>query len=135
MKTACLILVTALAAAAMGNSKEPPNYAAACSTPLKDWGTEKDGIRHLLVPLPVYVRSDGSVLWNKVAISDAQLRQYMDEVSGMNPVPQIILEFSPSVPCRRVAAIRAIMDAAPACKERYCSEGRNWKRWPITGGP
>ena len=87
--------------------------------------------------MPVYVGSDGTVLWNKGAISDVQLRKYMDEVSRLNPVPQVVLEVSPSASCDRVTAIRAIMDAAPMCKGPYsrCSEGWNWKEWPITGGP
>lgn len=87
--------------------------------------------------MPVFIGSDGSVLWGKVAISDAKLREYMNEASGLNPTPQVILEVSPSALCARVTTVRTIMDAAPMCKGPHslCSEGWNWKEWPIADGP
>jgi hypothetical protein len=131
-------LTAVLLIAGLSACKETPQtYASSCSIPLSKWRTEKDGIRHLAVVMPVYVGSDGSVLWSKAAISDAQLRKYMLELGGLNPVPQVVLEVSPSASCERVRAIRAIMDATPVCQNQYtrCSEGWNWKQWPITGGP
>jgi len=86
---------------------------------------------------PVYIGSDGSVLWNKVAISDATLRLYMSQMSIMNPEPQAVLDISPATACSRVKTIRAIMDAALLCKGPHslCSEGWNWRQWPELGGP
>lgn len=137
MRTAGLFLALALTTTTVGCNEASPTYSAACSTPLSKWGTEKIGIGHLVPVMPVYIGSDGTILWGKNAISDAQLRKYMMDVSGLNPVPQVVLEVSPSTSCDRVRAIRSIMDAAPICKGRYsrCSEGWNWKEWPITGGP
>ncbi len=105
--------------------------------PLAHWGREKDGIGHLRVVQPVYIASDGSILWNQRVISDATLRHYMSQMSGMNPEPQAVLDASPSAACDRVAAIRTIMDAAPMCKGPHslCSEGWNWRQWPEVGGP
>ena len=131
------LLIFVLMITFVGCDKAPETYSAACSTPLSNWRTEKDGIGHLLPVMPVYVGSDGTILWNENTISDAQVHSFMAQASKLNPVPQVVLEVSPSTPCSRVRSIRAIMDAAPMCKGPYsrCSEGRNWKQWPITGGP
>lgn len=137
MKKAALCSIVVLTMAISACARVPQTYAASCSTPSANWRTEKDGIGHLNVVMPVYVGSDGSILWSRNSISDAQLQNYMDELSSLNPVPQVVLEFSPSVPCERVRIIRSLMDATPVCQNRYarCSEGVNWKAWPITGGP
>lgn len=121
----------------MGCSRAPDNYATSCSTPRKDWGREKDGIGHLRTVQPIYVASDGSTLWNKVVISDATLRHYMSLMSDMNPEPQAVLDIAPTAACNRVEAVRTIMDDAPLCKGPHslCSEGWNWRQWPISGGP
>jgi biopolymer transport protein ExbD len=86
---------------------------------------------------PVLIGSDGSILWNDVVISDAELRNYMAKVSELNPEPHIVLEISPSAACERVDEVRKIMNDSPICNGRYplCSEGWNWKRWPEVGGP
>ena len=135
MKMGPFLLAALLAAT--GCQKMPETYSAACSTPLPNWGTERNGIGHLLPVMPVYVGSDGSILWNQDIISDTQLRTYMKRVSALSPVPQVVLEVSPSASCSRVKVIRAIMAAAPICKGQYsrCSEGWNWKQWPVLGGP
>jgi hypothetical protein len=137
MKPVPILIALSLTPGLVGCNKAPQTYSASCSTPLRNWGTEKDGIGHLRLVMPVFVGSDGSVLWNKVAISDAVLRTYMDQASSLNPLPQIVLEVSPSASCSRVTTIRAIMDAAPICRRSHslCSEGWNWKEWPMVGGP
>jgi hypothetical protein len=131
------MLVFLLAILASGCNRAPKTYAASCATPLAHWGREKDGVGHLRVVQPVYIGSDGSILWNKDIISDATLRRYMFQMSGMNPKPQPVLDVSPAAACDRVEAVRAIMDAAPMCKgpRSICSEGWNWRQWPELGGP
>ncbi len=121
----------------MGCSRTSENYASSCSIPRKNWGREKDGIGHLRTVQPIYIASDGSTLWNKVVISDAVLRRYMERMSDMNPQPQAILDVAPAAACSRVETVRAIMDAAPLCKGPHslCSEGWNWQQWPESGGP
>lgn len=132
-----LILIFLLAPLANGCSGAPATYAANCATPLPHWGREKDGVGHLRMVQPVYLGSDGSILWNKAIISDATLRRYMSQMSVMNPEPQAVLDVSPAVVCDRVEAVRAIMEAAPMCKGPHslCSEGWNWRQWPELGGP
>lgn len=127
----------ALSAILSGCNQAPRTYSAACATPLPNWKTEKDGVGHLLVIMPVFLVTDGSVLWNKVAISDDKLRSYMSEASGLDPMPQIVLQVLPSASCRRVREVRSIMDAAPMCKGLYshCSEGWKPEEWPMLGGP
>jgi len=129
------VLASVLAVTAC--SQPPETYSAACATPLSHWGTESDGIGHLLPIFPVYVGSDGSVLWNKLALSNDQLRSYMVETSNLNPVPQMILQVSPSASCARVEEVRKIMDAAPMCKgpSSRCSEGWKPDEWRMFGGP
>jgi biopolymer transport protein ExbD len=82
---------------------------------------------------PVYVGSDGSILWNKSLITDATLRDYVAKMSAMDPYPQVVLEVAPAAACQRVAAVRKIIDAAPFCHGPHslCREGSNWKQWPV----
>lgn len=136
MKTIQLFPTLLLFSVSLGCNKAPQTYSASCSAPLSGWGTEKSGLGHHLPIMPVYVGSDGSVLWNRVTISDAQLRKYMGQANALNPVPQVILEASPSATCDRIKTIRAIMDATPMCNGPYsrCSEGWNWRQWPEMGG-
>ena len=131
------IIASALPFILSGCSQTPITYAADCSTPLAHWGREKDGVGHLRVVQPVYIASDGSILWNQRVTTDATLRRYMSQMSGMSPEPQAVLDASPSAACSRVTAIRSIMDAAPMCKGPHslCSEGWNWRQWPELGGP
>lgn len=128
----CLLMTTV-----GGCERAPMTYAANCATPLPRWGREKDGVGHLRIVQPVYVGSDGSILWNKVAISSTTLRRYMTQMSSMNPEPQMVLDVSPAAACSRVEAIRAIMNASPLCRGAHslCSEGANWRQWPELGGP
>ena len=128
-------LAPGLALAACGQA--PDTYSAACAVPLSHWGTEKDGVGHHLPIISVFVASDGTVLWNKEAISNAELRAYMDQASGLNPIPQVILQVSPSASCARVEELRGIMDAAPMCRGPYprCSEGWKPDEWPLAGLP
>ena len=125
-----------LALTAAGCERAPETYASSCEGPLPHWGREKDGIGHLRAVQPVYLASDGSVLWNRAVISDAVLKRYMVTVSGMNPEPQAVLEVAPTALCQRVKTVRAIMDSVPLCKGPHslCSEGWNWKQWPLAGG-
>lgn len=120
-----------------GCERTPRTYAAACAVPLSNWKTEKDGVGHLMQLMPVFLASDGTVIWDKVAISNEKLHSYMIEVSALNPVPQIVLEVSPAASCERVGEVRSIMNSAPMCKGQYshCSEGWNPKEWPMFGGP
>lgn len=129
-RTLCVVILAGIAVA--GCERAPSTYASDCATPLKGWGREQDGIGHLRTVQPIYVTADGSVLWNKVAISDAALQHHMAQMSEMDPEPQAVLEIAPGAACSRVAAVRAIMDAAPLCQGPHplCSEGRDWERWP-----
>ena len=132
-----MMLAVVLATSLSGCDRAPMTYAANCATPLANWGREKDGIGHLRAVQPIYIGSDGSILWNKVVISDATLRRYMSRMSTMNPEPQAVLDISPATACSRVQAVRAIMNSTPLCKGRHplCSEGWNWRQWPELGGP
>ncbi len=56
--------------AVLGGCKQrDATYAADCATPPGHWGREKDGIGHLRVAQPIYLMTDGSVVWNKALIS------------------------------------------------------------------
>lgn len=135
--TPVLLLVALAGLSVSGCNPKPETYAANCSIPLKHWGREKDGIGHLRTVQPVYLATDGSILWNSEVVSDATLKRYMAKVSVLNPEPQMVLEVAPAATCHRVEAVRAILDAAPLCKGPYplCSEGWNWRQWPEVGGP
>lgn len=113
-----------------GCSQSSSTYALNCATPPDHWLGQE--IVHMRFVQSVYIRTDGSVLWNKVMISDAILQRYMSRVSTMEPEPQIVLEVAQSASCERVETIRQIMDDAPICKGPHslCSEGSNWEKWP-----
>ena len=118
-----------------GCSQPPQNYANSCSMPLAHWGREKGGLGHMAIPQPIYVGSDGSILWNRTLIDERQLRDYMHQMSELNPIPQAILEVAPTAPCSRVIAVRNAMDSAAMCKGPYshCSEGWQWRQWQEKG--
>ena len=127
----------ALAASLLGCDRAPQTYSAGCSDPLENWKTEKDGIAHLVPIMSVFLATDGSILWNRVSVSNDKLQAYMNRASALSPLPQIVLQVSPSASCRRVHQVRFIMDAAPICKRPYsrCSEGWKPEEWPMFGGP
>ena len=114
----------------------PSTYSTNCPVPSTGWGGPKDGIGHLRAVLPVLIDASGSTRWAGKVITDDTLRYFMTEVSKLNPEPQVVLEVASATPCGRVQAVREIMKRAPLCKKaRLCSEGANWKEWPIVGGP
>jgi hypothetical protein len=119
-----------MACLATGCSQSSETYAASCAVPLDHWGERR--IAHHRYVQPIYIRADGSVLWNQAAISDTDLQSYMSQVSAMDQEPQIVLEVAPEAPCDRVSTVRSIVDEAPLCKGPHslCSEGSNWKQWP-----
>ena len=119
-------------AATAGCQADSEHYAARCSLPLEGWGREADGLYELRPVMPVQLASDGSLLWDRVSISDDTLREHLFEASRMSVPPQIILEVAPSADCRRVSDVRAIMDQSPVCKEGGCSEGWRHETWPLS---
>lgn len=125
-----LLMVCLIAAC----SEAPKNYAESCSVPLDHWGKQR--IAHLRDVQPVYVRADGSIIWNRDVIPDAALRRHMMRASVMDPAPQVVLQVAPTAPCERVKAVRSMMDEAPLCKAPHslCSEGSDWERWPEDAG-
>ena len=127
----------ALAASLFGCDRAPQTYSAGCAAPPPNWQTEKNGIGHLVPVMSVFLTSDGSVLWSKASLSNEKLQAYMNEASALQPVPQIVLQVSPSASCRKVREVRSIMNAAPMCKGPYsrCSEGWRPEEWPMFGGP
>lgn len=133
----CLTISLIVGATLSGCHTSQKTYAAACAVPLSNWGTEKDGVGHLLPLAPFFLGSDGTVIYDKMPTSNNKLRSYMIELSGTNPVPQVVLEVSPAALCERVKEVRSIMNTAPMCKGPHsrCSEGWNAKEWPTSGGP
>ena len=117
-----------------GCSQSSKTYATSCSVPLQHWGEQR--LAHQRYVQPIYIRADGSVLWNQVSISDTVLQDYVSRSSAMNPEPQIVLEVAPEAACDRVGTVRLILDDAPLCKapNSLCSEGSNWQQWPRDAG-
>lgn len=107
-------------------------YNKHCFTPLPNWRTERDGLGHNIVIVPITIDETGKVLWwDNEFVSDSKLQNYMGKVDQFNPRPQMILDINPKAPCSRVAAVRRIMNEIPMCREEYsyCSEGQNWRDW------
>lgn len=128
-------MIASLACA--GCDRIPETYEAACHTPSPGWGTEADGIGHLLPFLSIVLAADGTLRWGRASLSNDALRTYLDRAGHLSPAPQIVLEVSPAARCDRVREVRAIMDRAPICRGPHsrCSEGRDPARWHVAGGP
>ena len=136
MKPLHFTIGISLFAFSLGCQRDPATYAADCPTRAPGWGGPTEGIGHLRYVQPVSVDRAGSIEWAGKPISDGTLRHFMEEVSKLNPQPQVVLEVAPNAPCQRVQVIRQAMSEAPVCKrERLCSEGNDWKKWRIVGGP
>lgn len=126
----------AFAAFTASCQQAPDTYASNCSAPAPGWGGPSDGIGHLRPVLPVSLDVSGSLYWAGRGISDDTLRHYMNEASKLNPQPHLVFEVAAEAPCDRVRAVRRIISSAPLCKKAgLCSEGADWKKWPIVGGP
>jgi hypothetical protein len=147
VKLAILAIGFSGAAVFGGCQQANSNYAEGCSARLPGWGGPSDGIGHLRPVLPVFLDASGSTHWGEIhtagpvrsastTISDETLRRHMTMVSDLNPLPHLVLEVAPEASCKRVRAVRRIIDNAPLCKEsQLCSEGADWKIWPFAGGP
>ena len=106
-------------------------YAAGCSIPLAGWGREADGLYELRPTMPIYLTSDGSLLWNRKAISNPELGRRLNEAASFTVAPQVVLEVAPSAECTRVGAVRDVMNDTQLCRDGGCSEGWNHNQWPL----
>ena len=117
-------------------SSNSAKYATGCSTPLKNWMTDQNGVKYHLRGAVVFeMRGDGSLKYDGRSLSDKQLRGFMDATTGSDQ-PQIVLEVAPSADCSRVEEIRSLIDSYPTCHLEWplCGEG-HWMKWKHVGGP
>jgi hypothetical protein len=137
MRRTIISLGCSVSALILGANHHPQTYGAACPAPNRGWGTEKDGIGHLMGVIDVSMNADGLVFWNRAKVSDQELNDLMHRAGQLDPTPMVVLDVSPAAPCRRVERVRAIMGAAPICSSNgaRCSEGRNVRHWRRVGGP
>jgi len=106
-----------------------------CPSPPLIFGTAKVGIAHLRVPLTISIDRDGTVRWSGHRISDATFKRFVAEAGELNPEPQLIVDVTNRPNCQRLQKVRRVLERAPICSKHLCSEGSNWRRWQITGGP
>lgn len=141
MEGARTIILLILILLLVGCHRRSANYSAECATPLSHWGTAEDGIGHLRPVIVISIDSRGRAKRvfksYETHVSDAEIREFMAWANTANPQPHLVLEAVPSAPCSQVTVIRGLMDAAPICRGPHslCSEGNNWKNWPLVGGP
>lgn len=134
-------ILVAFAVALAGCSRAPETYARSCAVPSPGWGRSKHGVVHLATVMEIQIDAAGVARWwalgSSEVVSDAKIRQYMKWADTALPSPQLVLNPAPAAPCDRVVAVRAIMNKAQLCQEKplLCSEGNDWEKWPIVGGP
>lgn len=110
--------VLALAAAlALGSAP-----AGACSAPRPGWLTPADGPLERIINRVEVFDGDG-LRWNGVPVTRAVLRQYLDIVRTMEPMPVTILEPFQGVDCAYLETVRDDIEAALPCADRACGEG------------
>lgn len=63
------------------------------------------------------------ILWNGVPVTRPILRQYLDLVATMNPVPLTILAPRHESDCALIEALRDEIEAALPCAAQICGEG------------
>ncbi len=133
------LIVAALALGACGKADEEKAvdglYLANCAKPMDGWGTEVDGVGHLMIVVSGALSPDGHVRFNRKSVTDRELAETLAEVSRLNPLPQLVLEVDPLTPCSRVKEVRSLMERSPICEQGLCSEGRDPEDWEIKGGP
>ena len=117
-----------------GCSQADKTYAVGCSSLPSHWAGRR--IAHLRAVQPIYVRADGSALWNERVVSDDTLKLYLSKASAMDSEPQIVLSVAPAAACERVDTVRSIMNGSSLCNGPHvlCSEGSDWKHWPEDAG-
>ncbi|MBY8825016.1 ExbD/TolR family protein [Sphingomonas colocasiae] len=112
---ACLLL--------LGAAAPEERYAASCHTPLPGWQRPGFGWHHVDLN-HLRIRGDGSLRWNRAAISRETLDDYLARIKVMEPQPVVILEVDPKAGCAMVRRIRGQMDDVLGCAENgLCGEG------------
>jgi hypothetical protein len=99
-----------------------PAAAAGETCPAPEWGADAD---HIQLPAErvwnqVSLERRGAIRWNEARIDPPRLRQYMDLVATMNPIPETYLEVDPETPCDTVAGVVAAIGGAVDCT-RLCT--------------
>ena len=136
MRQSSSVVLLLLPVSLAGCGADSGTYAANCSAPPPNFGLMKDGVGHLVIPLSITISREGSLTWTGRAVSDDQLIDLAHAAGEFAIPPQLVLEVDPDAPCKRVRDIRTILLSSPICKPKWgCSEGRDPKSWPISGGP
>jgi hypothetical protein len=126
-------VIAAFSAASVAScNSTPATYPGKCGERLKGWLEPENGIGELSIWNVVRLDRSGALSWNRKSVKDQTLRTYLDEVSGMNPRPQMILTIDSGAACSRAQQVRTLMNATPICASGGCGEGTGWKD-PGTG--
>ncbi len=106
-----------------------------CATPIKSWLKPSDGIGHMRMYVQVAVNAKGEIKHAGRLVAFATFKTYLKQVSEMDPLPQLILQFDPQTDCDFVRRIRQAMNAQRICpRDRMCGEGTGWRNHGVLGG-
>lgn len=106
----------------------------ACEAPRSYWQAPHNfgGIQPVMTVIAL--THDGTIYWNGVAVSQAQLAKYLKLSHGLNPEPHVFLETEMGASCHALEAMRNQMDRGLECRKPYsrCSEGIRsvWENLP-----
>lgn len=105
-------------------------YDANCSVPLPHWRKQSDGMNHHAVPMHIRLDEKGRANFAGQDVTDAELADVLDKAKPLRPEPFMILSAQPHTPCKRVRAIRQLMDQRYCNRKWACGEGsgvsRDW---------
>ncbi|MES2754452.1 MAG: hypothetical protein V4659_07285 [Pseudomonadota bacterium] len=75
----------------------------------------------------ISVTSNGSMTWNGVDVSEAEIGTYLEQTRALTPSPVTHIKFEPGVACGTVLRLRQLMSDTLDCSFGKCAEGRG--RW------
>ncbi|HEV7658791.1 MAG TPA: hypothetical protein VGO55_02985 [Allosphingosinicella sp.] len=84
----------------------------------------------------ITVSARDGILWNGAPVTRPILRQYLDFVANMTPVPLTILAPRHDADCALIEALRDEIEAALPCAAQVCGEGAGaWTEHDLLPAP
>jgi len=116
-----IVFLAAIALSACGQPRSGPTsgQSKAAAAPPRLPFDHRAGI---LDGYRVRVSRHGEVTWNGVAVSNATLTAYIDEVAGRSQDARLWVEFEPGVRQDRADWVRHQIIDSGLCRQRRCAE-------------
>ena len=110
-------------------------YLTDCVEVEEPFKNQADGIDHHAIVFVATLAADGRLSLNGDLTSLPEMLSTLEKVSQFRPPPYLILEIESSASCEAVTNFRSALASTELCQGGYCSEGQNWREWPIKIAP